>query len=336
MLTSIRATLALMFSVLAVVTGLQGAFTYRQLVEAEADVHSVAERQLPSLGAIRDIESAVLRVQSKQYRLLLSEPIPQVIASNATDLQSDLDDLRTARTRYEALISTEAERKIYGYISISLDNYTRMTMPLASLMQAGQVEQARALLLKPWLRVLFRSADFQLQNAISLNFKRAQNHSGASVAALTHAKAVALISAIVAACLALVAVAISYMRILKPLGAVTHALAQLAQGNVAAHGVMSRRRDEIGAIGRAIEVFRSSLVRAQQAEAERLEIQLLVQNIAASTPDGVVAFDDQGCVTFWNHAAEDLFGLKADAVFGTSIDQVLTTGIVGRDASTLR
>ena len=334
MLTSIRATLALMFSVLAVVTGLQGAFTYRQLVEAEADVHSVAERQLPSLGAIRDIESAVLRVQSKQYRLLLSEPIPQVIASNATDLQSDLDDLRTARTRYEALISTEAERKIYGYISISLDNYTRMTMPLASLMQAGQVEQARALLLKPWLRVLFRSADFQLQNAISLNFKRAQNHSGASVAALTHAKAVALISAIVAACLALVAVAISYMRILKPLGAVTHALAQLAQGNVAAHGVMSRRRDEIGAIGRAIEVFRSSLVRAQQAEAERLETQLLVQNIAASTPDGVVAFDDQGCVTFWNHAAEDLFGLKADAVFGTSIDQVLTTGIVGRDAET--
>lgn len=332
MLTSIRTALAVMFSVLAIVTGLQGAFTYRQLVQAEADVHSVAEYQLPSLSAIRDIASAVLRIRSKQFRLVLSEPNEQVIANNATELQSDLDDLQAARARYEGLINTEAERKIYGYIAISLDNYTRMTTPLAALMQAGQVEQARSLLLRPWLRVLFRTIDSQVQNAVTLNHKRAHSHSMASVAALTHAKAVALISAVVAACLALAAVTVSYWRIVKPLGAVTHALNQLAQGDIAARAVFSRRRDEIGAIGRAVEVFRSSLVRAQQAEVERLETQLLVQNIAASTPDGVVAYDDQGCVTFWNHAAEDLFGLEADAVFGTSIHQVLTTDIIERDA----
>ena len=334
MLTSIRTALAVMFSVLAIVTGLQGWFTYRQLVQAEADVHSVAEYQLPSLSAIRDIANAVLRVRSKQFRLVLSEPDEQVIANNATELQADLDDLQAARARYGGLIATEPERKIYGYIAISLDNYTRMTSPLVGMMRAGQVEQARSLLLQPWLRVLFQTTDSQLRNAVTLNHKRAHTHSVASVVALTHAKAVALISAVVAACLALAAVAVSYWRIIKPLAAVTHTLNQLAQGDIAARAVFSRRRDEIGAIGRAVEVFRSSLLRARQAEVERLETQLLVQNIAASTPDGVVAFDDRGCVTFWNHAAEDLFGLRADEVLGTSIDQVLTTGIVEHDAET--
>jgi methyl-accepting chemotaxis protein len=57
-------------------------------------------------------------------------------------------------------------------------------------------------------------------------------------------------------------------RSLRPLGAVTRTLSQLADGQLDAEVAHTERRDEIGAIARAIAVFRDSATRARQLEAE--------------------------------------------------------------------
>ncbi|MDX7951205.1 EAL domain-containing protein [Lichenihabitans sp. Uapishka_5] len=311
MLTSIKSALASMFAVLAVVTGIQGVITVRQLQHAEADVKSIAEQQLPSLGAIQDVSNAVLSIRAGEFRLVLSNLDDKVIENNLIELEADRRDFQAARGRYEPLIGSDDERRNYEKLSTTLDSYMRLTASLPGLMRAKQAEQAQQLLMAPWLRVLFSSADTQLRNAILLHQSRAHANLRNSVAVLTHAKVVALVSSIAAACLAALAITVSHLRFLRPLGIVTRALNQLAHGNVGAGHVPSRRRDEIGAISQAVEVFRASLIRARRAETERARSQLFVENIAASTPDGILAFDDAGAITFCNQAAEIMLGTHA-------------------------
>lgn len=66
----------------------------------------------------------------------------------------------------------------------------------------------------------------------------------------------------------------------------------------------------------------------QKLELRRLEVareqgQSRFENIAATSPDGIICADHKGLITFWNAAAEQLFGYSALEATGTSIDLIV-------------
>ena len=62
---------------------------------------------------------------------------------------------------------------------------------------------------------------------------------------------------------------------------------------------------------------------AQQACQSRFE------HIASTSPDGIVCADAAGRITFWNAAAERLFGYSAEEALGQSIDLIVPTRMRG-------
>ena len=70
-----------------------------------------------------------------------------------------------------------------------------------------------------------------------------------------------------------------------------------------------------------MEVLR--LQRAQRHSQVRFE------QISATSPDAIICADDQGLVTFWNAAAEKLFGHTAQAALGRSIDLIVPERMQG-------
>ena len=66
----------------------------------------------------------------------------------------------------------------------------------------------------------------------------------------------------------------------------------------------------------------------EKLELRRLEVareqgQSRFENIAATSPDGIICADHNGLITFWNSAAEQLFGYSALEATGASIDLIV-------------
>jgi methyl-accepting chemotaxis protein len=83
------------------------------------------------------------------------------------------------------------------------------------------------------------------------------------------------VAAGIAALLALVATMLLVRRVTKPLNAVTEALTALAEGRTDVEVKYAGRSDEIGAIARTIDVFRTNRIERKQLETERLNAEKL-------------------------------------------------------------
>ena len=73
----------------------------------------------------------------------------------------------------------------------------------------------------------------------------------------------------------------------------------------------------------------------EKLELRRLEVareqgQSRFENIAATSPDGIICADHNGLITFWNAAAEQLFGYSAQEATGGSIDLIVPAAMRGR------
>ena len=72
----------------------------------------------------------------------------------------------------------------------------------------------------------------------------------------------------------------------------------------------------------------------EKLELRRLEVardqgQSRFENIAATSPDGIICADHDGLITFWNAAAEQLFGYSALEATGGSIDLIVPAAMRG-------
>lgn len=70
-------------------------------------------------------------------------------------------------------------------------------------------------------------------------------------------------------------------------------------------------------------------------ELRRLELarqagQARFENISAASPDGIVCVDQDGVISFWNSAAERLFGHSADDAIGRSVDLIMPEWVHSR------
>jgi len=70
-------------------------------------------------------------------------------------------------------------------------------------------------------------------------------------------------------------------------------------------------------------------------ELRRLELarqagQARFENISAASPDGIVCVDQEGVISFWNSAAERLFGHSADDAIGRSVDLIMPEWVHSR------
>ena len=84
-------------------------------------------------------------------------------------------------------------------------------------------------------------------------------------------------------------------------------------------GLSDRERDDLQALGALVidKLEMRRLALARKAGQSRFE------NIAATSPDGIVCADHHGRITFWNSAAEAIFGFSAEAAVGASIDIIV-------------
>ena len=152
-----------------------------------------------------------------------------------------------------------------------------------------------------------------------------------------------LLASAVAAALTVLVAALFSRLVSRPVRAITDTATAVASGDLSARTTVSTR-DELGALGRAVNVMTDSLVDAARAEAARTEeLETLnrqltdqaeeIRAIVDSAAEGIVVTDGGGRIRDVNRAAEAILGWPRSQIEGRLLSSLLEyRGGDGRDA----
>ncbi|TNC05171.1 HAMP domain-containing protein [Methylobacterium terricola] len=264
---SLKTTLAALFGGLAFIACAQGAVSLVKLSEIRHDVIEVAKNWIPSVAAINAIRAEVDQVRIKQYRLVtaLSD---QQRTDGLKQYETSLERVAKARARYEPLISSAEERTSYETFTTEWARYRRVADDMVRLIEAGRSADALRTLTDTQSLASYTDMRNQLDRGVAINMGGAQSDADASVVSADAATLASYVAVGLSLAAALAAMLFGMMRIARPLTHMTSIMGTLASGDTAADVPYRARRDEVGAIATAVQVFKDNLIHSRQLEQE--------------------------------------------------------------------
>ncbi|UCG14258.1 MAG: PAS domain S-box protein, partial [Deltaproteobacteria bacterium] len=104
-------------------------------------------------------------------------------------------------------------------------------------------------------------------------------------------------------------------RLVKPLKTMTTAMSNLAEGDTSVDIPAQQRRDEIGAMARALVVFRDTAT-------ELGETRHYLTRLIESATDAIISTDTEGNVVLFNKGAESMLGYQREEIVGRRVTAI--------------
>ena len=265
---TLKATLVALFGGVALITAIQGAISLRELSSIRKRVNEVAVNWLPSVVTVNEMNAAANRIRLRQYRLITASSDPEAVAGNRELYDRGVAEMRDARRRYESLISSSEERALYDQFTAIWSRYEQASESLIRSINEGRHQEALAELAGPGVFKLFSDSSALLVQAVALNQGGARRDADAAVGAADDASVTAVVSVALTVVLAFGAMVFGFLRISRPITGMTGMMGALAAGDVERPVPYRQRRDEIGAMAGAVQVFKDNLIRTRALEAE--------------------------------------------------------------------
>jgi signal transduction histidine kinase/HAMP domain-containing protein len=115
------------------------------------------------------------------------------------------------------------------------------------------------------------------------------------------------------------------IRMVGSLGGITQVMSKLAQGDTEQSTPETGRRDELGALARAFEVFRDNARAVRRMANDIREQGNLLATVVESMKDGLSVFDSEGRIITWNRQYPVLLNIKGDSIkHGMTLDEIQT------------
>ncbi|MHB2205878.1 methyl-accepting chemotaxis protein [Methylobacterium sp. CM6257] len=268
---SLKATLATLFGLLALISAVQGSLSVHEAAGIRESVAALATNWIPSVEKVNEIEAAVSEVRIKQYRLILLSDTPEHRSANEANLASTHAKLSEARRVYEPFITTVEERNLYDAFGSSWSKFEQADGDVRRLINAGRQQEALAMLSEPEVVALYDGARATLSRLVAWDEQAARSDADAAMGRVNTAVIAGYTGVGLAIAAALGAAILGLFRVSRPIQAMTKAMSVLAGGDTGLEVPFRSRRDEIGAMARAVQVFKDNMIRTRQLEAEAEE-----------------------------------------------------------------
>ena len=266
MRASIKVALAGLFGGMAVLSIGQGISGLASAALVQEKVSDITTNWMPSVDVVRQMQIAFVDVRTARLGFLMGESEAERTAARR---QNDevVARMQELMRRYEPLISSAEERRLVSVFQEKWNANVTLFERVAKLVEQGRPQEARHLM-NTEVRENFSAARSVLNEDAELNRKGAAEASAAVDAAGAQARAVTWLALALVSLAAVGAMAFSFFRIARPIEAMTVAMNRLAAGEVAAAVPGTGRRDELGAMAAAVQVFKDNLIRTRALEAE--------------------------------------------------------------------
>ncbi|MCJ2026322.1 MCP four helix bundle domain-containing protein, partial [Methylobacterium sp. J-067] len=274
---TVKSSLFAAFGLLTLFCVGQGVLSITRLAGIRANVNEVATNWLPSVIAVTNLRAAAAEVRIKELRVLALADASQ----SRTDIVRQMDEVNAAldkaRRAYEPLISSAEERALYEAFSTDWGRYDMIGHDAMKLAEAGRPTDGARLMADPANIDLYNAVRSTLGKSIELNERGAHRDADGAIGATDAASTTAYVTVALSLLTALGAALFVLVRVSRPIEAMTASMTVLAGGDTQAEVPHRARRDEVGAMASAVQVFKDNLIRTRQLEADTAQARLAAE-----------------------------------------------------------
>ncbi|AWN38894.1 methyl-accepting chemotaxis protein [Methylobacterium radiodurans] len=254
--------LAIMFGLVAAL----GALSVRELRAVNGEAAELRDTHLPATQILGKIQVLVLRQRVNGVRII-SADTPELRA----DVQATVDkrdrELTDLRSAYRALPATAEAQALFAAYEREWEAYQGLQARIAAIAASGDRDGAQKIYITTMSTGIGKVLG-ELQKLVELN----DGYAGASGdrARAVYERGLTFTLLLVGLVVAVIAAAILglVLHVGRPARRITDAMNRLAGGETGLAIPGAGRRDEIGAMAAALQVFRDNLIRTRQLEEE--------------------------------------------------------------------
>jgi methyl-accepting chemotaxis protein len=269
---SIGGKVMLAFGMSLIVTLGLGLFSIERLGAVNDSAMRVRDDWLPSTSLIGQLAAGVEQYRILESVYLLSPLDPDTRRKNEGVMRDQQALIQKMRNDYEPMVTPGDERKLINDFDKNWVQYMGVHNQLVALARKNDAQAAAEFFIGPE-RDLFDATLKSLTDDMQLNLtggKKAADD-GAAIYDMAWHLIIGAILAAVALCI--VAALMIIANVSRPISAMTDAMRRLAKRDMAAEIAGVGRRDEIGTMAEAVQVFKDNMVEADRLaaaqEAER-------------------------------------------------------------------
>jgi len=133
------------FTLIGALMLILGVFALNQMSKIRAAAEDITSNSVPSIKSLDEFTQLTLRQRVLSYRLMVNRE-PDVQQKTIDLLETRNQQIRTAQTVYEKLISSPQERATYDQYVQLLGQYRQIEDRMKSLSRNNQVDELRTLL----------------------------------------------------------------------------------------------------------------------------------------------------------------------------------------------
>jgi methyl-accepting chemotaxis protein len=266
---SVRAKVLVAFSAVLVVTMALGLFAIQRLGAINGTAAEMRNNWLPSTRSLGKLEGRIrqYRLNQANYLLAYNDALRQ---QQTTSLRAALEQYGAARAEYETLITDSAERRLAGALDANWAAYLKFSDELMALAGKGERDEAIKLFVSKGLELYAATTKALIENA---EYNAKEGIKAADDAALLYRAARTLIiSALIFAALICTAAGASIVfGVSRPIALMTATMQRLAGRDMAVEISGLGRRDEIGGMAGAVQIFKDNMIAADRLAALQAE-----------------------------------------------------------------
>ena len=245
----LRAKLMLSFAVVLTMTMLLGVFSVLKLSAVHDQSTEVVGNWMPSIQTISAHSMAAADLRLGDFELVSAVDGPEVQQAEKDIVQATAE-LAKSESEYVKLISSPEEQAMWDAFKQDWSAYLAEHREILSQVKSGQNDAAKSRLLGR-SQQLFAQANEKLDKLVQLNVKGG-HEAGAQVAGIYNSSRWAILGVVIAAVVLGMGMAMYVAQIISvPVRDTAQVLQAVAEGDLT-QTIHSNRRDEVGAMQRAL------------------------------------------------------------------------------------
>ncbi|KAA0581483.1 HAMP domain-containing protein [Azospirillum sp. B21] len=270
---SVRTKVIATFSVLVIGIALLGLFAINRLSSVNDEAAEIRDNWLPSVTAVSDLYATFYFYRSVEGALIAVQDEGRIRAEEES-LDQTMRSLEEKRAVYEPLLTAGWETETYRKLVDSLNRYMAISRDKIRPLARKNETSALSELFVGESRQEFRNAKALLEELVQYNRSEGVKAANRGAEIYISSRNWIIGSILVAMMVGVGAALLILGAVVRPMHGLTGIMARLANRELTIAVDGTERKDELGAMARAVQVFKDGLIEANRlAAAEAAEQQ---------------------------------------------------------------
>ncbi len=288
---TIRSKVMSAFATVLTVTVMLGVFSVNRLSTVNDGAVMLSSNYLSAANGLSELAYSAMRYRQLQAAHILA-PTPEGKAKEAETMSRALQNVEEGWTTYSPTVDAGYERGVADKFHAEWNTYVALNDKLMAKSNANQTADANALYTGE-LRMAFNAFQGDLQDDQDYQIKAGKSEAAKVAATYSSSRIFIFIGLGMAAILCITAGWMIVSGVSTPIRAMTGAMSRLAQHDLTTEIVGIDRKDEVGQMANAVQVFKTSMIDGDRMKAEQEEAQRVAAARSALVDRLTRAFDEK-------------------------------------------